>query len=181
MKLPHMFVVASTLVLCCPPAFADGYPKRKAGLWEMKMVRASRAGATQTMQQCVDSLTDEKLLDAGKGMSGGMGLKCDKQDFHQSGDSYVAETSCVMGSTKINSKTIFTGDFNSTYHSETASTYNPPLMGMAETKVSVDATFKGPCAPDQKPGDTIMANGMKVNILDVANRFAGGAVPKGVR
>jgi hypothetical protein len=39
------------------------------------------------------------------------------------------------------------------------------------------AKWIGPCAADQKPGDMIMANGTKINIMD-AQKFG---APAGIR
>jgi hypothetical protein len=40
------------------------------------------------------------------------------------------------------------------------------------------AKWIGPCAADQKPGDMIMANGMKINILDAQKRGPPPGVPQ---
>jgi hypothetical protein len=36
--------------------------------------------------------------------------------------------------------------------------------------MTMSAQWLGPCAADQKPGDMIMANGMKMNIIEMQRR-----------
>ena len=70
---------------------------------------------------------------------------------------------------------IVTGSFDSAYtmtvtsQSEAAPNYNM-TMTMA-------AKWLGPCAADQKPGDMIMGNGLKMNILEMQKRGLSQGVP----
>ncbi len=45
--------------------------------------------------------------------------------------------------------------------------YNPPLMGRSESATTMEAKWIGPCKADQKPGDMVMPNGTKVNMLEM--------------
>lgn len=36
-----------------------------------------------------------------------------------------------------------------------------------ETQMTIAAKWLGPCAAGQKPGDVMMGNGMKVNVLEI--------------
>jgi hypothetical protein len=40
-------------------------------------------------------------------------------------------------------------------------------MGKGENLTLIDAKWIGPCQSDQKPGDMIMPNGMKINIHEM--------------
>ena len=52
----------------------------------------------------------------------------------------------------------------------------------AETDMTIEAKWLGACKADQKPGDIIMANGMKMNILDMKAGAAGApATPGGMK
>ena len=69
------------------------------------------------------------------------------------------------------------GSFDSAYTVEVTSTREGghPLPGVAPgaaTHMKIAATWLGPCAAGMKPGDMIMANGMKLNILDIQKRGA---------
>jgi hypothetical protein len=37
----------------------------------------------------------------------------------------------------------------------------------AETNMTIEATYLGACKADQKPGDMMMGNGMKMNVRDM--------------
>ena len=45
-----------------------------------------------------------------------------------------------------------------------------------EMKMTIAAKWLGPCAADQKPGDMIMSNGMKINIRNMPSM--GGGMPR---
>ena len=46
----------------------------------------------------------------------------------------------------------------------------PAIPGLeATTNMTIEAKWAGPCKADQKPGDMIMSNGMKMNIRDIPN------------
>ena len=40
------------------------------------------------------------------------------------------------------------------------------MAGNKQTSAMIEARWLGPCAADQKPGDMILGNGMKININD---------------
>jgi hypothetical protein len=40
----------------------------------------------------------------------------------------------------------------------------------SKTKMTMAAKWLGPCTGEQKPGDIIMSNGMKMNILDMQKK-----------
>jgi hypothetical protein len=49
--------------------------------------------------------------------------------------------------------------------------------------MAIEAKWLGACKADQKPGDIIMANGMKMNVTDMQRGGAGGppGLPPGLR
>ena len=87
---------------------------------------------------------------------------------------------CNMGGATTTSHGVVTGDFNSAYTIKISSKREggAPVQGMpAETQMSIEAKWTGPCKADQKPGDIIMANGMKMNV----NSLPGVGAPGGVK
>ena len=40
------------------------------------------------------------------------------------------------------------------------------MSGQKEMSAIIDARWLGPCKADQKPGDVILGNGARINILD---------------
>ncbi|VTU13161.1 hypothetical protein SRS16CHR_00400 [Variovorax sp. SRS16] len=149
-------------------AFAFDFPARKPGLWEMSMNLGATASKlpVQVTQQCLDAASDKAMREMGEGMSKD---RCSKQDMRNEGGKIIVDTVCKMegpSNTVATTHSVMSGDFNSTYHVESKSSYSPPMMGRAEGSIVIDAKWVGPCKPGQKPGDMIMSNGMKMNLLD---------------
>jgi hypothetical protein len=169
-------LLAGTAWLGAGPAFALDFPARKPGLWEIQTgegtgaTGAKGAAGMQTLQQCIDAATDKALRDMGQGMGKDM---CAKQELRADGGKLVMDSVCKIGNTTATSHAVMSGDFGTAYRMESKSTYSPPLMGRAEGTSVMEARWIGPCKADQKPGDMVMSNGMKMNVLDMmANRPA---------
>ena len=57
-------LIALSLGLMAPAAFADDYPPRKAGLWQMT-TKSSTGGAPEVVHQCIDAASDKAMQQAG--------------------------------------------------------------------------------------------------------------------
>jgi hypothetical protein len=152
------------------PVLAVDLPTRKAGLWEMTIQRTGAKDKPAVMQQCVDAATDKQMQQLGQGVSKQM---CSKNETRNEGGRLVTESTCQMGGSTIQSKGVVTGQFDSAYRIESRATYKPPLMNMSESNSVIDAKWLGPCKADQKPGDMMMPNGMKMNIADMQQHMQG--------
>jgi hypothetical protein len=162
MRLSVIFAAA----LVATPAIAQDMPSRKAGLWEMTMTFEGRGAPPQTMQQCIDAATDKSMQDMS---AGPRGQSCSKRETKKVGNTIVFDTVCSMGAATNTSHGVVSGDFNSAYTVKINSKReggapNPNMP--PETNMTVEAKWLGACKADQKPGDIIMANGMKMNIND---------------
>jgi hypothetical protein len=146
------------------------YPPRKPGLWEMKMSQADGKSAPMVSHQCIDAKTDQAMRELGQGAGQST---CSKQDMRKDGDKIVVDSVCKIGGSTATSHMVMTGDFGNAYRMETKSTYSPPLAGRAEGSAIMETKWVGPCKADQKPGDMIMANGMKMNIVDMMSMQQG--------
>ena len=159
-------ILVMILVLTPAVTLAIDPPARKPGLWEIKMEHKGARGG-QIVKQCIDAETDAKMLQMSGAMGENIGMVCSKKDIRKEGAKYIAESDCAMGGTRTVTKTIISGDFNSTYNADTTVTHEPPRMGNAVTKMVQTAKWAGPCAAGQKPGDIIMPNGMKINMAEM--------------
>jgi hypothetical protein len=168
---------ALLLLICATPALAQDMPPRKAGLWELKMVFEGGPAPSQTMQHCIDTATDKQMNTMGAGMRAD---QCSKQDIKRSGNTLTIDSVCNFGAGTQTSRAVVTGDFNSAYTVKVnAKRDGAAVPGMpAETNMTMEAKWLGPCKGDQKPGDMIMGNGMKMNINDMAK---GGGMPPGMK
>ena len=172
MRRYSAFVVL--IVLTASPAFAVDVPTRKAGLWELKMDFAGRNLPTQLMQQCTDAATDKFMT---LNFGGAADRNCQKQDVRSNGGTITVDSVCNFGDSTTTSHAVVTGDFNSAYTVQVNSTRQGgrPMPGAApggETHMTISAKWLGPCASGQKPGDVMMGNGMKMNVLDIQKMHA---------
>jgi hypothetical protein len=140
-------------------------PVRKAGLWEMKVLRTGSPAPEMTMQQCTDETTDKDMSTAMSPIGKEM---CSKQDIQKTATGYVTDSVCGIAGVSITSHAEITGDFNSAYtvkstsHSERA-----PAGVPRDSNTTIEAKWLGACKADQKPGDIMMPGGMKMNIKDM--------------
>jgi len=163
----HPLRVALPLLICAAPAAALDLPARKAGLWEMKMAMEGGAMPASVMQHCVDAATDRQMQQMG---ATARTENCSKQDVRRSGAAITFESVCRLGNMTMSSQGTVTGSFDSGYTMKMTSKREggPAVPGMpAETKMTIEAKWTGPCKGDQKPGDVIMPNGMKMNVGDL--------------
>jgi hypothetical protein len=153
------------LVLSLGSANAVELPVRKAGLWEMKVLRAGSQTPDMTMQQCTDQTTDKDMSTA---MSPTGKQMCSKQDIQKTATGYVTDSVCGVAGVSIKSRAEITGDFNSGYTVKSTSHSEGGPSGMArDSSTTIEAKWLGACKPDQKPGDIILPGGMKMNIKDM--------------
>ncbi len=139
-------------------------PRRKVGLWEHTMHMAQM---TQTSRICFDDAVNDKMSlwgqQAGK-------EACKEQSITPKlGGGWTFHSVCEMGSGgKVVSDGETSGDFNSHYtvkvKSVTTGAQAAQMNG--DHEMTLEATWKGPCPADFKPGD-MEVNGMKINMLSM--------------
>ena len=137
-------------------------PKRKSGLWEIKMSNAATKG--MTMQQCIDQSTDDLMKN---NMAGMEKPSCSKNELRRDGDKIISESVCKVGASTATTRAVLTGHFDSAYKADIRSTYDPPLHGMKESTTVLDAKWLGACKPGQKAGDTSMPGMPNFNMNDM--------------
>jgi hypothetical protein len=79
---------------------------------------------------------------------------------------------CKFGTATTTSHAVVTGKFDSGYTVDVTSTRagGAPVSGMpasGSTHMKLEAKWLGACAAGQKPGDMMMGNGMKMNVLEL--------------
>jgi len=160
------FASAACLLVLLPAAdaLAVELPVRKAGLWEMKMLRTGGAIPDVTMQHCTDASTDKQMSTS---FSPGKET-CSKQDIQKTAAGYVSDSVCSVAGMTITSHAEITGDFNSAYTVKSTSHSEGAMTGKTgDTTTTIEAKWVGDCKSDQKPGDIVMPGGMKMNVLDL--------------
>ena len=147
-------------------ARADDLPVRKAGLWEIKMVRTGSQLPEMTMQHCTDETIDKEMNNMVSPMAKQI---CSKQDIRKTATGYATDSVCGVAGVSIASHSDITGDFNSAYTVTTTSHSDVGSKGVPrDTVTRIEAKWLGACKPDQKPGDIVMpGGGFKINVKDV--------------
>jgi hypothetical protein len=169
------FVLLGLLIPSVAYAAFD-VPARKPGLWQMTMIFEGGHIPQQSIKQCIDAATDKQMNSLGGEMQK---QNCSKQDMQHVGNTIIVDSVCKsgMGGTSV-SHAVVTGDFNSAYTVKADIKREggamPGMPANGAMKMTVDAKWLGPCAADQKPGDMIIGNGMKMNINSLPSMHGGG-------
>jgi Protein of unknown function (DUF3617) len=161
------FRFAATLLVWTTSALAASaieMPTRKAGLWEMKMVRTGSPMPDMTMQHCTDETTDKAMSSTFSPMSKDI---CSKNDIQKTATGYVTDSVCTVGGISVTSHSETTGDFNSGYTVRVTSHSQGGPSGPRDTTMTVEAKWLGACKADQKPGDIVMPGGRTMNVKDM--------------
>jgi len=143
-------------------ALAADTPKRKSGLWEInsKMEGMPSMGA---MQQCIDQNTDDLMQQRAKKEK----PDCSVMDVKPQGNKVTMHSVCKLEGTTATTDAVFIGAFDSAYKGDMKTRYNPPMHGVSESKMTMEAKWLGPCKPGQKPGDVIMPNMKNMNMNEM--------------
>jgi hypothetical protein len=156
---------AAALLLCVAPALAVEMPTRKAGLWEMKMVRTGTPMPEMTMQHCTDQTTDKEMSTTFSPMSKEI---CSKNDIQKTATGYVTDSVCTANGMSMTSHSETSGDFNSAYTVKvTSHSQGGPSGSQRDSTMTLEAKWLGACKADQKPGDIVMPGGFKMNVKDM--------------
>jgi hypothetical protein len=149
-------------------AFAEELPTRKAGLWEMKIVKVGGSVPEMTMQHCTDATTDKEMSNSVSPIAKQI---CTRQDIKKTATGYVTDSDCSVAGVSMTTHAEISGDFNSGY-SVTSTTHSDkgPTGKPLDATTKIEAKWMGDCKPGQKPGDILMPGGFKLNVKD-AEKF----------
>jgi hypothetical protein len=150
-----------TLILAASVAQAQDVPKRKSGLWEVERTTVRTEGKPSIVQMCIDEASDNAIRQLAEGTRN---ETCKTDKVRREGDQLIVDAVCNLGKKKATATThaVITGKFDSAYKIESKSTYDPPMHGKAEGSSVLEARWLGACKPDQRPGDYIHSNGLKL-------------------
>ena len=166
---PHLTraLVLAALACAAASASAQDYPKLKAGQWEMTITSPNRPQGSPPAKStmCTDEAVQREMMTAGQGMSREM---CTRNEFKRDGARFVGSSECKIGDSKIVSRSVMTLTGDTAYHTEISASYDPPFMGMKDSKTTLDGKYVGPCTNGLVPGDFIGPNGQKFNVKGMA-------------
>jgi hypothetical protein len=163
-----LFRLAAGVLLSALPVLAASaveLPTRKAGLWELKMLRTGSPTPDMTMQHCTDEATDKLMTSSFSPVAKDA---CSKNEISKTTTGYASDSVCNMSGMAMTTHSDTTGDFNSAYTVKVTSHSEGGPAGTArDTTMTLEAKWLGACKADQKPGDIVMPGGIKMNIQDM--------------
>jgi Protein of unknown function (DUF3617) len=167
-------LIGVTLVLLVMmPAHAAELPSRKSGLWQVKTSIGGSNVPAPVIKQCIDAATDQMMQSSAGPFAPAV---CPDRDVQRSENSITIDSTCMLDGKPATAHSVITGSFDSAY-TMTVTSQRPDIADGKMT-MTMDAKWLGPCAADQKPGDIIMSNGMKINIPETEKRSIAPAVPQ---
>ncbi len=157
MKLTPFGALAGVATVIAGIAAAETLaPHQKDGLWESSM---TMMGRPYTSLSCVSEESQAKM----SVFSSQVRRKnCSSSTItHNMDGSWSSTSTCKFGSGAARTTHAhITGDFNAKY------TMVLFADGSNRPETTMTMTWIGPCKPGMRGGDVIMANGMKLNVLD---------------
>ena len=143
----------------------EDLPKRKPGLWEMRVLAADGKQAMATSRVCIDAATDAALTSFAVGVTSQL---CSKRDVRVNGSVATIDAVCKIGESTQTSHSTITFSGTTAYRAEARVHSDPPFMGKSDSTGAQEGKWVGRCPPDMKPGDLVMGNGAKINLRDMA-------------
>jgi len=170
----RLITLTSILVLLCgaPPSAAEEL-SRKSGLWEVKTSIGNASAPARVVQQCIDPATDVMLQSVAGPFNPATCVRADVQ--HEAGTTTI-DFKCTVAGKSATAHTVVSGSLDSAYTMTVAA--QSESLPNGKMVMTMDGKWLGPCAADQKPGDVVLSNGMKINVPDIAKRSLSAAPPQ---
>ncbi len=169
----RLILLISILVSSVAPAGAAEELSRKPGLWEVKTSIENSNAPARVVQQCIDPTTDVLLQSVAGPFNP---AACERGDEQHAADATTIDFKCTVAGKPSTAHTVVSGNLDSAYTmTVTAQSDSIPKGKMVMT---MDGKWLGPCAADQRPGDVILSNGAKINILEIQKRSLSPAPPR---
>ena len=138
---------------------------RKPGLWEVKTIIDGPNAPVRVVQQCIDAATDQML----QSIAGPLNpATCDGRNPQHAADATTIDFKCNVAGKPATAHSVVTGSLDSAY----TLTVTAQSEGLPNGKIimTMDGKWLGQCAADQKPGDVVLGNGVKINIPEMQKR-----------
>lgn len=156
----------------CMGSAADALPQRESGFWEVTVVdpESSSRSKPVLIRECTSTEVDAQLL---------LGVapaqeNCDPPVVRTLDAGWTVETMCRVHGHKLDTAFAFEGDFVTSYTGRYESQNLDGCAGHSAEcpKVrSFEGRRLGACPAGMGPGDVLLPNGLKVNVLDSSRRI----------
>jgi hypothetical protein len=144
-------LLAALLVVLPAGVFADEYPARKPGLWEITMIR--KGAPASVIKLCLDAATERDSIKKGEAAKASI---CSRDEVHRSGNVYTSDSVCRPTASETTTHSVTTFISDTSYTVAITSHSNPPFMGHADQEMTQEGKWLGPCGTDMKPGDMVV-------------------------
>lgn len=156
--MKNVLAIIALVLLQTTLAAQTDYPYLKDGFYSLHSQTISQPGNKKqegSFSVCLSRAHSETVRAKSKER---MQKICSINNEHVSGTTITTETECkVMNTTiKTTGKTTISGD---TAHSESHTTYSPPMEGQSEEVMTVDEKYVGSCPAGMQPGDRMLKDG----------------------
>jgi len=152
-RITAMAIALSAFGLLSSPAGATDAPKRKSGLWEMKMSMAGMPAGMGAMQTCVDEKSDDITQQHAQAQAK---QNCSQTDTRRDGERVIVHSVCRFDNVTATTDAVFSGRFDAAYQGDIKTSFTPAMAGRSETQMHIEARWLGPCQAGQRPGDVIV-------------------------
>jgi hypothetical protein len=178
--LPRLLGFAAGMLVVSTAAFAQvpDYPLRKPGFWEMSIrVDADGVPLSTRMRQCVDAQSDRLLqhydMDTGD---------CKTQGPRRQGSTWVVDlVDCTFMGSKMTTRMVLSGDFQTNTRTELTHTWVPPIPGMLARRTIEGRWAAAACPAGWQPGDLEVSD-IRLNVLKMKTiQDMGNSMTKGVK
>jgi hypothetical protein len=160
------------VMICMVRASAAELPSRKPGLWQVKTSIEGSNAPARVIQQCIDAATDQMMQSSAGPFAP---EACPQRDVQRSENSITIDSVCTVGGKTATAHSVVTGSFDSAY-TMTVKSQSENIPG-GTMIMTMEAKWLGPCSVDQKPGDIVMGNGVKINIPEMQKRSTSPGIP----
>jgi hypothetical protein len=153
------------MLICTLPAAAAEIPSRKPGLWQVKTSIENSNAPARVIQQCIDAATDQ-MMQSNAGPFAP--AACPERNVQSSANTITIDSTCTFGGKPATAHAVVTGSFDDAYTMTV--TAQSEALPSAKMIMTMEAKWLGPCAADQKPGDVVLGNGVKINLPELQKR-----------
>jgi len=157
LRVPLLFMVGLLYGAC---AIADTeLPLQKAGLWETRSQQAMMGQAQDVVAKtCLSDDVQRRMKAIADGVN--KQNRCAATTTRPAVNTYVTESRCTGGFLAGSAtKTTIVYESDNLIHQEIRT-----RQGSTDSVAKQDSRFLGSCPADMKPGDTVLSNGMKINL-----------------
>ena len=132
-------------------------PPIKEGLWSIHMQSTDNPGNKKTegtRSICRTHESDKQAQAKAKSVKG-----CTMTSETVSGNKYSNAMRCEIQGSVMQTTSVTTFQSDTAFHSESHTSTNPPLYGVAESTMIMDQKYVGSCPSGMNPGDLMSADG----------------------